>query len=108
MVWRETYCMDGISSLEPCQIILHALFWILASHGHLDQERQSEDSRKMRCIMALRQSFAVATSASCLPTLRQRPVGKAVLFTSRQHPRVQVKWTCLRLASCLSYFPFLG
>ena len=50
--------------------IQHTLFWILAAHGQLDQERQSEDSRNMRCITVLRQSFALATRPSCLPTLR--------------------------------------
>ena len=59
--------------------IRHTLFWILAAHGQLDQERQSESSRNMRCIMALRQSFAVVKILSCLPTLRRRPVGRAVL-----------------------------
>ena len=50
--------------------------------------RQSKGFRNMRCITALRQSFVVATSPLSLPTLRQRPVGKAVLFTSRQHLHV--------------------
>ena len=69
--------------------IRHTLFWILAAHGQLDQERQSKGSRNMRCIMALRQSFAVAQSPSCLPTPRQRPVARAVLSIFRQHLRVQ-------------------
>ena len=41
---------------------LHTVKW--------DQERQSEGSRNMHCIKELRQSFAVATKLSCLPTLR--------------------------------------
>ena len=68
--------------------IRHTLFWILAGHGQLDQERQSEDSRNMRCITALRQSFVVATSPLCWPTPRQRPVWKVIWFTSRQHLHV--------------------
>ena len=40
----------------------HILFWILTVHGQLDREQQPEDSRNMRCNMALRHSFALATS----------------------------------------------
>ena len=43
----------------------------------------------MRCIVALRQSFA--TCPSCLPTLRRRPVAKVVLSIFRQHLRVLPK-----------------
>ena len=40
--------------------ILHG--WILVVPDQLDQEQQLEDSRNMRCIMALQKSFAPATS----------------------------------------------
>ena len=53
-------------------IIPHTLLWILTAHGLLDQERQSEDSRNMRCIVSLHQSLVLATSLFCLPTLRWR------------------------------------
>ena len=59
--------------------IRHTLFWILAVHVRLDQKRQSKGSRNMHGITALRQSFAVAISPSCLPTLRRRLVGKIVI-----------------------------
>ena len=57
--------------------------------------------------MALRQSFAVAISPSCLPTLRQKLVGKVVLFIFRQHVHVLPELVCLRRATCLSYSLFL-
>ena len=37
------------------------LFWTLAAHGRLDQERQSNDSKSMYGVMALRRNAAVAT-----------------------------------------------
>ena len=45
--------------------------------------------RNMRCITALRQSFAVVKILSCLPTLRRRLVGEAALSIFPQHLRVQ-------------------
>ena len=63
--------------------IRHTLFWILAAHGQLDQERQSKGSRNMRCIMAVRQSFAV--------------VKNPVVFANSETE------TCLE--SCINHFP---
>ena len=40
----------------------------------------------MRCIMASQQNFALAINLWCLPTLRQKLVGKVVSFTFRQAP----------------------
>ena len=59
----------------------------------------------MRCIMALRQSFALAISPLCLPTLGQKLVGRVVLFIFRQHLHVLPELTCLRRATCLSCSP---
>ena len=60
----------------------------------------------MHCTAVLRQNFASVISPSCLPTLRQKLVWKAVLFIFRQHIRVLPELTCLRRATCLSYSPF--
>ena len=46
--------------------------------------------------MALRQSFAVVKILSCLPTLRQRLVGKVVLSTFRQHLHVSTRVDVLK------------
>ena len=43
--------------------IRHTLFWILAAHGQLDQERQSEGSRHMRCITAFTTEFCRCTKS---------------------------------------------
>ena len=43
-------------------IIRRALFWILDAHDQLDQEKQSEDFRNMRSIMALQQNSVLAIS----------------------------------------------
>ena len=60
---RQTAWMAAIPS-NLSQTIRHTLFWILVVPHYLDQERRLEDSRKIRCIMALRQSFALVTSQS--------------------------------------------
>ena len=65
-------------SLSTIPLIRPTLFWILAAHGQLDQELRSESARNTRGIMALRKSFAVATSPLCLPTLRLKLVVKVV------------------------------
>ena len=39
--------------LSICQTTPNTLFWILVVPDQLDQEQQLEDSRNMRCIMAL-------------------------------------------------------
>ena len=41
--------------------------------------------QKHAWFMALRQNFALAISPLCSPTVRQRPVGRVVLFIFRQH-----------------------
>ena len=71
--------------------IRHTLFWIMAAHGQLDQKRQLKGSRNMRCIVALRHSFALTTSPSCSPTLRRRFVTKLILSIFRQRLRVLPK-----------------
>ena len=38
----------------------------------------------MRCIMALRQNFALAICLLCLPTPKRKLVGKVVLFNVRR------------------------
>ena len=89
------------------RIQLDTLFWILVAHCQLDQERRSESSRNIHCIVELRQSFAFAISLSCLPTLRWRVVGYVVLIIFRQHFHVRPEWTCLKRAVCLSCSLFL-
>ena len=79
--------------------IQRTLFRILVAHDQLDQERQSEGSRNMHCIMASRQNCALAISPSCLPTLRQKLVGKFVLFIFRQNHHVLPELMCLRRAT---------
>ena len=59
----------------------------------------------MRCIMALRQNFALAMSPLCLPTLRQKLVGKVVVFSFRHHLHVLPEWMFLRRTTCQSYSP---
>ena len=56
--------------------IWRTFFWILVTHNQLNQERQSESSKNMRCVMVLQQNSVVAISLLCLPTLRQKLVGK--------------------------------
>ena len=82
------------------------LFWILAAYDQLDRERQSEGSRKMRCITTLQQTSLFAISLLCLPTLRQKLVEKVVSSTFRQHLHVLPELMCLRRATCLSYSHF--
>ena len=87
--------------------IRHTLFWILAVHDQLDQERQLEDSKSMRCIMALQQSFALATSPLCLPTLRWRLVGKVASLIFRRNLHSRPELMCWKQVMCLSYSHFL-
>ena len=52
-----------------CPTIRHTLFWILAVHDHLDQERQSEDSRNVvfwhyKRILLCNKSFVFTNSES--------------------------------------------
>ena len=86
--------------------IRHTLFWILVAHDQLDQERQSEGSRNMRCIVVLQQNSVLAISLLCSPTLRQNLVGKVVLFTFRQNHHVLQELMCLRRSTCQSCPPF--
>ena len=51
--------------------------------------------------------FYSCNSPLCLPTLRQKLVGKVVLFIFRHHLHVLPELTCLRRATCQSYSPFL-
>ena len=60
--------------------IRRTLFWILVVHDRLDQERRSEGSRNMRCIMALRQTSVFAISLLCLPTLKQKLVWECCII----------------------------
>ena len=89
-------------SLWILPTIRRTSFWILVAHSQFDQELQSEGSRHMRCIMALQQNFAFAMSLLCLPALRQKLVGKVVLFIFRQNHHVLPELICLRRATCLS------
>ena len=84
--------------------IRHTLFWIVAVHGPVDQERSSEDSRNMRCTMASRQSFALATRPSCLPTLRWRPVGKAASFILPTKPPCSARVDVLETGNVPIFF----
>ena len=77
--------------------IRRTLFWILVAYD------QSEGSRNMRCIIISRQNSVTAKSLLCLPTLRQKLVGKVVLFIFRQNHNVLPGLMCLRRATCLSY-----
>ena len=77
--------------------IRRTLFWILVAYD------QSEGSRNMRYIIILRQNSVTAKSLLCLPTLRQKLVGKVVLFIFRQNHSVLPGLMCLRRATCLSY-----
>ena len=87
--------------------IQHMLFWTLAAHGGLDQERQSKDSRSTHGIMALRQNSAVATNLSCLPNPRQKPARKVASSTFQQFHHVLPMLMCLRQVMCPSCFPSL-
>ena len=98
--------MDGSSPFEPCPLSRRQLFWNLAAHDHLDRERQSKGSKNMLGITALLRSFAFAKSLLCLPILRQKLVGKVVLYTFRQQLHIIPELMCLRRATCLSYFLF--
>ena len=80
MVLHQLYCMDDISPFESSKPSdarcsgswLHTVNWIKS--GNL------KGSRSMRCIVALRQSFAFATSPSCLPTLGRRLVWESCIM----------------------------
>ena len=90
---------------ELIPFIRRTLFLILVAHCQLDQELQSEGSRNMRCVMALQQKVALAISRLCLPSLRQKRVGKVVLYTFRQYLHVLPELMCLRQVMCPSCFP---
>ena len=60
----------------------------------------------MRCIVVLRQNSILAISLLCLPTLRQKLVGKVLLFIFRQNHHVLPELVCLRRAACLFFFSF--
>ena len=70
---------------QPSQ---HMLFWTLAVHGRLDQERQSKYSGNMHGILALRRNSAVVTNVSCLPTLLQKLARKVAISTFQQFHHV--------------------
>ena len=112
LLWRFFHVRGTIQGF---QLGWRQLTWILPTirrtlflvvHDHLDQERQSEGSRHMRCIVVLRQDSVPAVSLLCLPTLRQKLVGKIVLFISRQHHHVLPELMCLRQVTCLCCSPF--
>ena len=62
------------------------LLWILAVHGRMDREQQSDSYSNMRCIMASRQNSVLAIYPLCLPPLRQRHVGKLYYSFSDNTP----------------------
>ena len=103
---RELILHGWHQSLSTLPTTRRTLFWILVAHFQLDQEHQSKGSKCIRCIAELRQSFVVATSPLCLPTLRQRPVGKVVLFTFQRNLHVRAELMYLKQVMCLSDFLF--
>ena len=86
--------------------IRRILFWILVVHDQLDRGRQSQRSRNMRYVMVYRQNSVSAINLLCLPTLRQKRVGKVELFTFQQHHHAPPELMCLRRVMCLSSSPF--
>ena len=91
---RQTAWMAAIpSNLSNTQ---RMLFWILVVPHQLDQERRLKRFQKMRCIMALRQSFAPATNPFCLPTLRWRLAWEVVFFIFQRNLHIQPELKCLK------------
>ena len=78
---RYTASWRQFPSILP--IIRRTLFWILVVHDQLDQERQSEGFRNMRCIMALQQRFVLAISLFVFANSGTETCRKAALFTFR-------------------------
>ena len=59
--------------------------------GRLDRDRQSEDSRSMHDIVALRRNSAVVTNFSCSPTRRQKPAWRVAVSTIQTTPPCSTK-----------------
>ena len=98
LVWHGTFCMYGGNSIEFVQpsdarCAGYTITWIKISNWKIPE----------RCIMALPQSFAIATSPACLPTLRWRLARKVVLFTFQRNLHAQPELMCLKQVMCLSY-----
>ena len=74
----------------PLNLAIHPTHVVVDSwpHGRLDQERQSNDSRSMHGILALRRNSAVVTTLACLTTRRQKLARRVALSTFQQFHHV--------------------
>ena len=80
--------MDGGNSTESCQ---PSSTRCSGPRGRLDRDRQSEDSRSMHGIVALRRNSAVVTNLSCSPTRRQKPAWRVAVSTFQTTPPCSTK-----------------
>ena len=106
--WSCTRAHTAWMAAVPLNLptIRRALFWNMAAHDQLGLQRQSNGSKNMLGITALRRSFAFAIGLLCSPTLREKLVGKVVFSTPRQQLHIFPELMCLRRATCLFYSPF--
>ena len=109
--WFSSLTDDSSTSatgFEPCSLSVARCSgsWLLHTVNWIENGNQKVPEICV-CIVTLRQNFVLARSPFCLLTLRQKLVGKLVLFTFRQHLHVLAELTCLRRATCLSCSPFL-